>query len=1835
MAYTFLDNSLNTIGVLTNKGGQTNDYWGDSITHEIATSQDVLTSVSLSVDKPSVNIDTSGNQKTWNHVIQGLSFSIDGIGRKVNENDYLIYQEGTNGKYYLMAITQVDESAVQSGFHYKTVQGLNAAAYDLSRKTLRAKSFAQIPDNTQEKGTAQNILKYIFDDINWDVRIIGSFGAIDYDIAEGTTAQAVLLDIIGMFEAEVDAYVQLNNWGKGSNVFNRNGSIKRIFDFSTSIGKYRGETVRYNKNMVSITKTGARDSMYTKLYVNGNNITIADVNNGADFIVDDVANRKYNKLGSVSTPVTYLEGIITNSAIESPTALLAWGKKQLKILNHPRYNYQISATNDDKVQLGDTVIIQDTHASDPIYLKSKVISKTVSLADPVNNSFIVGEFSPIVIGADNGLEDTNQIMQLVNQANQTAIDAQKQADENTKKIADTRTDLEKNIDDRISEAKSYSDELTQTAVKQIDSELATVKSESDNLSAKTDQMIADANSYADTMYNNAVSFARTEASKALSDANTALDEAKSDLTDGIASEASERQQAVQTVNSQAQSYAEQAKSDAIAAAKTADGVVRKDFKTTTDSLSSTITQNKQDSDGKISTAQSTATQALNGLETKVSQTDYDKKTGDLSTKVNTVTQTATETKNELANVSKTVDSQSAKINTISNTVDGTTQTISDIQTEQGKQSGSIATLQSRADGFDATVTKVNNLSVGSRNLLLNSATFNGVWSDTNGLVTNSYQGLTATQDNKAWRGPKYSIISLKNREVINEKDTYIFSVWLKNTSSKQVHATFYGTNNISHWVTNNNERVADLSPNSDWVRVSTSPFKFVNLDTAGPTGIRVEIGDDLATGYFMQAGAKLEKGTIATDWSPAPEDLSSATAKAQLTADNATLSINNYKTDADGRIKKAQADIEVNANAITQKVSQSDYDKKTGDLTSSVNKAQSTADTATQTIGTYKDTNDRRVASAETKIKANSDAIKLTVSKTDYDNNNSQLDTRFTKVEATANGASTTVGKLQTAVNNLGQINQLFNTEFSPDFAGWYNLYPNPLPSNTITTELTKVGVDGFGSNVVSHKGGGAWLSSGPIAITQGTPVSISARVSVPKAVTTGTPLALYVMAFDSSGNRILSQGYNIPVNQLTSTPTTFKYENRVMPSNATQVYYICGWNVNDEVYISQPMLVFDDHIGDYVQGNYNNNAALAQVKITADSVSSIVSDPTTGLSTRVQKAEGTLSTVTGADIPALQKATFWQPYSSLNFNDYTKQGSFFFNTTSAKTNGPTTSTSWIYLIVEQGTADNSRIKQTAWYDGVNGVKITYARTLNSGTWSPWYANDNDSVTTISQTNDSIKREIEDRKTGDNNTLQSSKNFTTSSITKYDEGIQSQFTQTADAIMASVSMPNQLLNTEFNPDLEGWTLSADAGSRLPYRSYFENNINATTVGFNTASASASTYTHFQQTVQLPSTTGSGHAISMSWYSRATQTNNYNQLWVRFYDSSNTKLVEYFKNWADYKGNTPSGKNDWKVQNKWENITVPDKATSVQVSFEAREGTIAYLGHPMLVFGSTIGNAYMPGSYSGMNTSTVLSLFKDNWAIGISDNIGEITSGIVGNARSMSLISKYIVLDGNTTVTGDFYARGGNFKNLNAANITGDIATFIKSGFNDAFGSYTTLDAKGMQISTGGGVTQYSGQYAWFYNYNGSTLESIGRFGSSKSPWNPNNVDYMEIAVSTWRGNAEGGAKGNGGDGIMFAAYDPDMNERRLLTWETSLSAGYHGLSSGWNFWDNINFNGNKIIVPNAQWNVSFSGMKLSNTGSVYPSIVESDNHKTGIAIGLHEVYLLLDGKSYPMSPKIR
>lgn len=1434
MAYTFLDNSLNTIGVLTNKGGQTNDYWGDSITHEIATSQDVLTSVSLSIDKPSVNIDTSGNQKTWNHVIQGLSFNIDGIGRQVNENDYLIYQEGTNGKYYLMAITQVDESAVQSGFHYKTVQGLNAAAYDLSRKTLRAKSFAQIPDGTQEKGTAQNILKYIFDGINWDVRTIGSFGAVDYDIAEGTTAQAVLLDIIGMFEAEVDAYVQLNNWGKGANVFNKNGSIKRIFDFSTSLGKYRGETVRYNKNMVSITKTGARDSMYTKLYVNGNNnITIANVNKGADFIVDDVANRKYNKLGAVSTPPTYLEGTITNSAIENPIALLAWGKKQLAILNHPRYNYQISATNDDKVQLGDTVIIQDTHASDPIYLKSKVISKSVSLADPASNSFIVGEFSPIVIGADNGLEDTNQIMQLVNQANQTAVNAQKQADENTKKIADTRTDLEKNIDDRISEAKSYSDGLTQKAVNQINDELATVKSESDNLSAKTDQMIADANSYTDKALSDAKANIATVASKSL---GTYLVR----LLPGT--------NIFKTTNSttiQAQVW--KAGQDITSTLDNA-SFSWKISKDGTDAIS--LTNNVKRVTAKTSDFNNTGTYIVNVV---IPVTD-------------TNGTTRNQTFSDSTTIAKIADGTNG--NGISSTTITYATSASGTKAPTSGYTSTIPTVNKGQFLWQRTTTSYTNGTTKNSDVVTYFAKdgLNGVdgIDGGQGMIAQPSKPKSGLVDGFLWldTSQTYPVYYIYDSSI---RDFKIYQFNAKNINADQIKAKFVGTD-----------------------RLSASQI----------------IADDL-------------------------------------------------------HVKSANIDGKITASQIT---------------VSSTNGTQTSL------------------------ANFNLDEFSSTVTK----------------------------------VNNLsvGGRNLLQGTgTASGDISGGNGVF-------------VKGGFNGYNAFKTNHAFNGRYINLksalGRTNAKAGDWYTISVYVKADKQINTGSINVYRVLGNrdaeynDGHLNAIPMQDKPIGT-QWQQYSWSFQINNISLQRQNTRVEY--AYDTGDNwIYWAGWTLEKGTIATDWSPAPEDTDNKISTVSQTVEGISSIVSDPTTGLTKRVQTAEGTLTQITGVDIPKLQKATLWQHYSSLNFNDYTEQGSFFFNTTSAKTNGPTTSTSWIYLIVEQGTADNSRIKQTAWYDGVNGVKITYVRTLNSGTWSPWYANDNDSVVTISKTNGSIKQEITDRKTGDNNTLESSKEFTKRSITNYDEGIQSQFTQTANGILAQVESTNMVVNSEFDPLNGTWYRLSNGGA----------------TGSQLAEAWSATQSG--GFTDWPAVNGSRviSYASATWYSTALVTASAGKIFsasivaarapaptistaldlrIGFWDSSRKLLTTASAGNIIY-GTSYKGAQKYVVENK----TAPANTHFVSIIIaHSSANAIDHITRPSLNIGDK-ASPYTP-TYGTSSSSTILSLFKNNWSIGINDNIGKITSGIVGDNNSMSLISNNITLDGNTTVTGDFYAKGGNFKNLNASNFT--------------------------------------------------------------------------------------------------------------------------------------------------------------------------------------------------------
>ncbi|WP_334103868.1 phage tail spike protein [Leuconostoc lactis] len=893
--------------------------------------------------------------------------------------------------------------------------------------------------------------------------------------------------------------------------------------------------------------------------------------------------------------------------------------------------------------------------------------------------------------------------------------------------------IKQRVSDALESGKAYSDQLVAENVAQVNTVLSDVQAKQADLTAQQAELDTKAQGYADK----ALADAKADTLATAKDASDALAKAKTDLTTSLNKEVTDRANAVTALDTKAKGYADKAKADAISAGATADGVINKKIDDTASSITSTISQNKTDADGKITTAQSTATQALNGLATKVSQTVYDAKTGQLQTDLNTTTTTANQAKTDIVAIKSDNTKQDARMTTIESDANGTKTTVSNLQTDLGKANGSITTLQQRADGFDATVTKVNNMAVGGRNWLLDSKTPKSATGNngTNQIVIGYglASGMNSGKMVSDWGAGTYITLSFDWTVTGTvTSGTFIPQFYPQPYSPLGPKITVSSTNTSGHY----------------------TGVKVVGADWAGTSAPTIDFRLDGFQGVFTVSNIKLEQGNMPTAWTPAPEDVDGATAKAQLTADQATTSLNTYKSDADGRISKAQADIIVNANAITQKVSQSDYNAKTGDLTTKVNTAQSTADSATSTIGAYKTSNDARVASAESKITANATAITQKVSQTDYNTKTGQIDGQISTINQTATGISQSVSNVQAQVNSLS--------------VGGRNLY--------ITSTQAQGYINGSNGTVAPQNSNNKEMASDYIAVL---------------------PNTQYI--FQAWGSLLSGQQYwagigQYDVNKVFLNRTQGVYSAQTVTTNVPNDYEKKTFTTGANTYfVRVSSRTFGNYKIKFEQGNMptdwspapeDTDNKISTVSQTVDSISSIVSDPTTGLTKRVQTAEGTLSQVTGADIPALQKATYWQAPNGYDLNTYLTQGSTFFRDTTARTNAPTTSTKWMYLVVER-TPNGDRVTQTAWYDTQTDAKITYRRQY-AGTWGAWYANDNDSVATIAQTNGFIKTEISDRQKGDTNTLTQAKDFTTSSISNSESGMKSLITQTSDSIIAKV-----------------------------------------------------------------------------------------------------------------------------------------------------------------------------------------------------------------------------------------------------------------------------------------------------------------------------------------------------------------------------------------------------------------------------------------------------------------
>ena len=284
------------------------------------------------------------------------------------------------------------------------------------------------------------------------------------------------------------------------------------------------------------------------------------------------------------------------------------------------------------------------------------------------------------------------------------------------------------------------------------------------------------------------------------------------------------------------------------------------------------------------------------------------------------------------------------VSELSTTVNGISGTVSSIQTTVNTNTGAIGDLQTYVDQLD----------VGGRNLLIDTnapsltkvaAGGNRYFSDSQVTHTTvSYKEFADAplniQYGGEWAvsatGSNGRALAFYNGALVPlvDGESYTFSCYARITSGEKVRMRiFVGVTTYPIIATK------DIS-NTEWKKISiTFTYNATAIGDTSGTGARFYVGNvGTYLGTIQMCGFKLEQGTLATEYTPAPEDVDYKVYVAQNTADTATENVTN--------VTSRVTTLEQTTNGINATVSS--HTSSISTLTTNVGTAQSNI-TALQT----------------------------------------------------------------------------------------------------------------------------------------------------------------------------------------------------------------------------------------------------------------------------------------------------------------------------------------------------------------------------------------------------------------------------------------------------------------------------------------------------------------------------------------------------------------------------------------------------------------------------------------------------------------------------------------------------------------------------------------------------------------------------------------------------------------------------------------------------------------------------------------------------------------------
>lgn len=836
-----------------------------------------------------------------------------------------------------------------------------------------------------------------------------------------------------------------------------------------------------------------------------------------------------------------------------------------------------------------------------------------------------------------------------------------------------------------------------------------------------------------------------------------------------------------------------------------------------------------------------------------------------------------------------------------------------------------------------------------------------------------------------------------------------------------------------------------------------------------------------------------------------------------------------------------------------------------------------------------------------------------------YNNNQS-----VAQIKAQADGLSLAVGK-------ISQNNLISNSEFRPDLQGWW-----PKPSSVGLGTLTSGMYQNKGSDVMELTSNGTGMYriySFPIPVLGLYTISYSLNFWIFQRPTNGT-FYTQLQYLDANMNELSFQEAINHGTDATSQWINITKSNIPLSVPAGAKYLVLSLDVRGaagvHVGINQPILVNSSTLNGYTPGAYNNQQAVLSLQAKSDSFDVTVSKVN---SLAVGGRNYVLNSNGFGDRnsrPRLIGATsfLWSgpevtfPGDGILLTNPTTHtsGEWFYEIAGAWTPFVNTlltpGNAFSFSAEVMGTVPQVALR---WgFNGTAGIETFKTFDINNTSWTRV------SIVAQSQpTNTGLYFRIQGAKGGQYNTTWVGGETLKFRNVKIEDGnLPSGWTPapedvnnsigaaqgTADNALAranSLGQINQLFNTEFSPDFQGWysgtspqsgafkqglDLVKDTSWALSQNKYNGSNILYHNVGTGNSA-------FFGDLIPVgPGIQIMGSITAMS--DPGTNSTVTAAIYLRYYDANKNYLSTVSVNSV--------------LNSTWTqttiNSTTPANTAYVSYNLLTNGSTgINRYTQPMLVFDNKIGT-YVQGNYNNnkyiSDVSTGLNFKLDSYTLGTTVD-GKLVSGFTGNQQQLTIKGNMINLDANTVVGNNFIIQSANIGSLDVNKLTGNTSSFVKTAWDSAYGSTVSIDGQGMTIIFDGAYTKLNAgsllmQTAYMDSSapGGKRKEWIGGLSAYSDPAVGNNVDKLALTLydqtfpnfsnPTQQIGSPNNNPGNiwGGDKIVFEAMDTwTGHTKELFGWYNPTAAGASGISKGFNFFDRINFQGNELIVNGAQNNL--------------------------------------------------